>query len=188
MDLFSGLPNLCIPFFYTIRSDGIIVFYSKQEKLKEPTVPEFASSHPAWFRLENQINWYDSKSQQNQSWYKRLKITQVTMAVLIPAMSLLPSELAKWAASMAGIMIAILEAIQQMNQYSILWVTYRATAERLKHEKYLFLSVAGPYKNLLEPDRLVALAERVEEHVSTEHANWFNDTKRRNVVQKVEGA
>ena len=118
------------------------------------------------------------KSQHSQRWYKRLKIAQVSLAVLIPATSLLPGDSAKWAASIAGILIAVLEAVQQMNQYSTLWVTYRATAERLKHEKYLFLSAAGPYKNLSEPDRLIALAERVEEHVSTEHANWFNETRR----------
>jgi hypothetical protein len=43
-----------------------------------------------------------------------------------------------------------------MNQYSTLWVTYRATAERLKHEKFLFLSAAGPYKGQPEPERLIA--------------------------------
>lgn len=144
----------------------------------EPPVPAFANAHPAWFRLESQATWYDDKSQHSQRWYKRLKIAQVSLAVLIPATSLLPADGAKWAASIAGILIAVLEAVQQMNQYSTLWVTYRATAERLKHEKYLFLSAAGPYKSLSEPDRLIALAERVEEHVSTEHANWFNETRR----------
>lgn len=67
--------------------------------------------------------------------------------------------------SLCGVLIAVLEAVQQMNQYSTLWVTYRATAERLKHEQYLFLSVAGPYKGMTDGDRLVTLAERVEEHV-----------------------
>ena len=153
----------------------------------EPPVPAFASAHPAWFRLENQANWYDDKSQHSQRWYKRLKIAQVSLAVLIPATSLLPGDCAKWAASIAGILIAVLEAVQQMNQYSMLWVTYRATAERLKHEKYLFLSAAGPYKNLSEPDRLIALAERVEEHVSSEHANWFNETRRAATPAKPEG-
>lgn len=75
-----------------------------------------------------------------------------------------------------------------MNQYSILWVTYRATAERLKHEKFLFLSAAGPYKGLAEPERLITLAERVEEHVSTEHANWINEARRASSAEKKEGA
>lgn len=147
----------------------------------EPPVPDSVNAHPAWFRLINQRNWYDSKSQHCQRWYKRLKIAQVTLAVLIPVTSLLPADCAKWAASIAGVLIAVLEAAQQMNQYLTLWVTYRATAERLKHEQYLFLSSAGPYKGLAEADRLIALAERVEEHVSTEHANWFSETRRSGV-------
>lgn len=152
----------------------------------EPPVSDSVKTHPAWFRLIDQRDWYDRKSQHSQRWYKRLKLAQVTLAVLIPATSLLPADCAKWAASISGILIAVLEAAQQMNQYSTLWVTYRATAERLKHEQYLFLSSAGPYKGLGEPDRLIALAERVEEHVSTEHANWFNET-RRSVTPKTEG-
>lgn len=153
----------------------------------EPPVPESVESHPAWFRLVDQLEWYDRKSQHAQRWYKRLKITQFMSAAVIPATSLLPSECAKWAASAFGVLIAALETVQQMNQYSSLWFSYRATAERLKHEKYLFLSSAGPYKGLTEPDRLVALAERVEEHVSTEHANWFNETRRAATPQRPEG-
>lgn len=153
----------------------------------EPPLSDAVKTHPAWFRLIDQRNWYDKKSQHCQRWYKRLKITQVSLAVLVPATSLLPSDCAKVVSSLCGVLIAVLEAIQQMNQYSTLWVTYRATAERLKHEQYLFLSAAGPYKGMTDGDRLVALAERVEEHVSTEHANWFNETKRSASGQKPEG-
>lgn len=159
----------------------------KKNANPEPLPPESVAAHPAWFRLIDQLNWYDRKSQHAQVWYKRLKVTQFASAALIPATSLLPTEYAKWAASAFGVLIAVLEAVQQMNQYSTLWFSYRATAERLKHEKYLFLSAAGPYKGLAEPERLVALAERVEEHVSTEHANWFNETRRAATAQKPEG-
>jgi len=46
----------------------------------------------------------------------------------------------------------------------------------LKHEKFLFLSAAGPYRDLTDETRLVKLAERVEERVSIEHANWFSES------------
>lgn len=151
---------------------------NKTSEAKQPAAPEWAETHPAWLRLEDQLRWYDSKSVRCQKVYKRLKIIQIALAVLIPLISHLEPAVAKWGTSIAGTLIAILEGIQQVNQYSTLWVTYRSTAERLKHEKYLFLSAAGPYKGLSDPERLVALAERVEEHVSTEHANWFNETKR----------
>jgi hypothetical protein len=160
----------------------------EKKNMNELPVPQSVESHPAWFRLVDQLNWYDSKSRYCQRRFKGLKFAQIALAVLIPVTSLLPADCAKWTASIAGALIAVLEAVQQMNQYSTLWVMYRATAERLKHEKYLFLSSAGPYKGLAEPERLVALAERVEEHVSTEHANWFNETRRAATAQKREGA
>lgn len=150
--------------------------------------PESVSMHPAWRRLEDQLQWYDNKSTQSQKWYKRLKLVQISLAVLIPVASHLEPIYAKWATSIAGALVAILEGVQHVNQYSTLWITYRATAEHLKHEKFLFLSAAGPYKGQDESERLIALAERVEEHVSTEHANWFNETRRVVTTHKKEGA
>jgi hypothetical protein len=154
--------------------------------VNQGTMQESVAQHPAWHRLEDQLQWYDTKSTQCQRWYKRLKLVQIGLAVLIPVLSHLEPMCAKWVTSVAGALIAFLEGVQHMNQYSTLWVTYRATAERLKHEKFLFLSAAGPYKGQSEHDRLVALAERVEEHVSTEHANWINETTRVVSVQKQE--
>jgi hypothetical protein len=145
---------------------------------------EAVPDHAAWHRLEDQLKWYDKKSSRCQWWYKSLKFVQISLAVLIPILSQIDPLYAKWSTSIAGAMIAVLEAVQHMNQYSTLWVTYRATAERLKHEKFLFLSGAGPYKGLSEHERIITLAERVEEHVSTEHANWFNETRRNITAHK----
>ncbi|MFI4910855.1 MAG: DUF4231 domain-containing protein [Sedimentisphaeraceae bacterium JB056] len=141
-------------------------------------IPESLTKRPAWARLENQLEWYDNKSCHCQRWYKRFKVAQIILAVSVPILTHLPSSWATWLTSIAGGLIAVIEAIQHLNQYSTLWVTYRSTAERLKHEKFLFLSEAGPYMDLNDSDRLILLAERVEEHVSTEHANWFNETQK----------
>lgn len=140
-------------------------------------IPDYIKNHAAWIRLEDQIDWYDTKSSKNQFWHKSLRLTQTVLAVSIPILSHVEAAGLKWIISIAGATIAILESIQQMNQYVTLWVTYRSTAERLKHEKFLFLSEAGPYRDLEQSTRLIILSERVEEHVSTEHANWFNETK-----------
>ena len=140
--------------------------------------PDWVAQEAVWLRLEDQLAWYDRASVRCQKWYKGLKFVQVVLAVGIPVISHLDPLVAKWGTSIAGALIAVLEAVQHMNQYSSLWITYRSTAERLKHEKFLFLSAAGPYRGLKESERLVTLAERVEEHVSTEHANWINEAKR----------
>lgn len=142
------------------------------------SVPDIVKNHPAWVRLEDQIAWYDGKSVGSQLLYKRLKFLQIALAVSIPLAALLADDYVRWITSIAGSLIALIEGIQHMNQYSTLWVTYRSTTEYLKHEKYLFLSNAGPYRAMAVPDMLVLLSERVEERVSTEHANWFNETRR----------
>ena len=59
-----------------------------------------------------------------------------------------------------GAAIAVLEGVQQINQYHANWISYRSTCEALKHEKYLYLGKAGPYAAVVAPSAL--LAERVE--------------------------
>ncbi|RJP74399.1 MAG: DUF4231 domain-containing protein [Candidatus Zixiibacteriota bacterium] len=148
-------------------------------------MPDWAAGHPAWLRLEDQLGWYDRKSVKTQKWYKRFKVVQISLAVSIPVLSHLPGTLAIWVISVAGASIAILEGVQHLNQFATLWVSYRCTAEWLKHEKFLFLAEAGPYKGLNHRQMLVLLAERVEQLVSTEHAKWINETSRS--LKKPEG-
>jgi hypothetical protein len=81
---------------------------------------------------------------------------------------------AKYIVAIFGALIAILEAIQQLYQFHTLWTEYRSTAEHLKHEKYLFLSLSGPYRWFNQVEALLLLAERIEEHISKEHAKWID--------------
>jgi hypothetical protein len=145
--------------------------------MQEITVLENIAAHPAWVRLESQIAWYVEKSRFSKKWYKLLKISQITLAISIPVISHVDMAIAKWIISIAGALIAIFESVQYMNQYEALWVSHRSSAERLKREKFLFLSAAGPYKDLGEREGLTRLAEQVEEHVSIEQANWINERK-----------
>jgi Protein of unknown function (DUF4231) len=121
-----------------------------------------------WARLENQISWYSGKSQSNQRWFKALKACQIVIAAAIPVAA--AAGATSWLIGGGGALIVVLEGLQQMQQYQQNWITYRATCERLKHEKFLFAAHAGPYATAPRPDAL--LAERVEGLVSQEHAAW----------------
>ncbi len=122
----------------------------------------------AWARLEDQIAWYSSKSQLNQRWFKLLKLCQIVAAAVIPVAA--AESAPAWLISGLGALILVLEGVQQLQQYQQNWTTYRSTAERLKHEKFLFLAGAGPYAAAANQEAL--LAERVEGLVSQEHAAW----------------
>ncbi len=95
---------------------------------------------------------------------------QIVVAAAIPVVAALGAAAA--VAGSLGAVIVVVEGLQQLFQYQQKWVGYRATAEALKHEKFLYLSNAGPYR-ADDPEAL--LAERVEARVPTEHAAWVNE-------------
>jgi protein-S-isoprenylcysteine O-methyltransferase Ste14 len=127
-----------------------------------------ASDSPVHARLDDQIDWYDAKSQQNQRRFKQLKVCQIVIAAAIPVAAAASAPL--WLMGGGGALIVVLEGLQQLQQYQQNWTTYRSTCERLKHEKFLFLGHAGPYARVRNPEPL--LATRVEGLVSQEHAAW----------------
>jgi Protein of unknown function (DUF4231) len=122
---------------------------------------------PTVERLEDQIGWYDRKSNNNQRTFKWMKVVEIGAAALVP---LFAGFRLSWVAGGLGATIAILEGLQQLNQYHFNWISYRSTCESLKHEKYLYLGKAGPYAAAANPHML--LAERIESLVSQEHAKW----------------
>jgi hypothetical protein len=127
-------------------------------------------------RLDDQIAWYDRRSGTNQRSYKVLKIIVIVIAALIPLLSGVQFPFTPTGAvpplvlGAMGAAIAVIEGIQQLNQYYGNWISYRSTCEALKHEKFLYLGQAGPYATAV--DRHALLAERVESLVSQENAKW----------------
>lgn len=122
---------------------------------------------PAWERLESQLGWYDRKSIAAQQAYRRVKLSQLIVGSAVPVVAVLQVSVAVTAILAAFVVIA--EGAQQLYQWQTNWVLYRATAETLKHEKYLYLAAAGPYR---ADDRHRILAERLEGLISQEHAKW----------------
>jgi hypothetical protein len=140
---------------------------------------------PAYARMTEQIAWYERRSAYNQKMYKALKLWTILVAALVPASAAAGLESVRIMAGLTA-SIAVVEAIQQMNQYQTNWISYRATAEALKHEMYLYLSSAGAYGTAANPK--VYLAERVEALVSQEHAKWSTNQEHRIAPAKKEEA
>ncbi len=134
-----------------------------------------AESDPSMDRLEDQIAWYDRKSLANQRAFKRLKVTEIVAAALIPFLAGFKFTYSTAITGVLGILVTLFEGLLHLNQYQQNWVTYRSTCESLKHEKYLYLAHAGPYANAQDAHAL--LAERVESLVSQEHAKWESSGK-----------
>jgi uncharacterized protein DUF4231 len=121
-------------------------------------------------RLEDQIAWYDRTSTSNMHWFKRLKITEIFSAALIPFLPASHIPHSEVATGVLGVLITVFEGLLQLNRFHENWIDYRSTCEALKQEKYIFLAGAGPYANAEKPRAL--LAERVESLLSQEHGKW----------------
>lgn len=124
-------------------------------------------------RLDEQINWYDTKSIKNQKVYKRIKILQIISAALIPFLSSLVADFKYfiYVVSFLGVLVSILEGILSLGKYHENWIEYRSICETLKREKYMFLGKAGVYS---ENSSLEVLVERIETIISNENINWAN--------------
>ena len=122
---------------------------------------------PTWERLEDQLAWYDGKSRDNQRRYKWLKLLELAVAAALPVVAALESPV--WLTGGLAAVIVVLEGAQHLFQFQEHWITYRSTAEALKHERYLYLAQAGPYAG---EARHRQLAERLEGLISQEHAKW----------------
>ena len=128
-------------------------------------------------RLDDQIQWYSSKSQSCQKKYKWLQGTEIILAAAIPVLGciagLYPDDCLKnmmlCASSLLGAAIAVIESICKMCKFHENWIQYRFIAELLKHEKYLYLTKTEPYD--IE-DRFSYLVQRVERIISSENVNW----------------
>jgi hypothetical protein len=141
--------------------------HSEGEPMASPDGTGAGPDHPAWARLVDQLNWYDRKSVAAQRAFTRLKVVELIIAAAVPVVA--GTGRPPWITASLGAAVVVLEAVQQLFQWQTNWVLYRSTAEALKHEKYLFLSSAGPYASA---DRPRVLAERIEGLISQEHAKW----------------
>jgi len=121
-------------------------------------------------RLDQRIEWYDRHAAYNQRAYKVLKLIVIVTAALIPFLSGTDGFKPPWLVGALGVVIAVAEGIQQLNQHHVNWTSYRSTCEALKHEKYLYLAKAAPYAGATDAHAL--LVERVESLMSQETAKW----------------
>lgn len=135
--------------------------------MSEDGAPPEPVNH-AWQRLEDQLGWYDGKSASQKRWFHRLKVAQIVIAAAIPVVAGAGAD--AWITGSLGAAIVVLEGFQQLFQFQQNWLGYRATAEALKHEKYLYLAQAAVYRDATVRDAV--LAERVEALVSQEQSSW----------------
>lgn len=98
------------------------------------------------------------------------KPVQLVASAAIPVAVVFGGDYAKAVSAVLGTLLVAREGLLQLARYHENWLSYRATWEALKHEKFLFLAAAGPYVSTAHAPQL--LAERIESIVSQENSSW----------------
>ena len=122
-------------------------------------------------RVDDQVNWYDKKSQHAQRWFKGLRGVEIVAAALIPLLAGFAPEAfpANFTIAVLGALIAVIAAVISLNQFQENWIKYRTTCESLKHEKHLYLTKAEPYQS---EESFQLFVQRVESLISKENRDW----------------
>ncbi|NTK29028.1 DUF4231 domain-containing protein [Enterococcus faecium] len=128
-------------------------------------------------RVDNQIDWYDKKSEESKKLYKRCTYLILGSSAVIPFFAALTIKpfWTKLFVSFLGIITTISQGIINLNDYNTNWIEYRTVCETLKKEKYMYLTRSGVYQN--EEERFNFFAERIESIISQENLNWASIKK-----------
>ncbi len=127
-------------------------------------------------RYKKQIEWYDSKSLQNQRLYKGFQTTVILLSFLTPIIIALSYDDSKIISIIVSSIVAILSTIIATFKFYENWVNYRTTCESLRKEEYYYNFEIGPYKGEKKEELFV---QRIEELISKEHSLWGDLQKKK---------
>ena len=134
-------------------------------------------------RLTDQISWYDRRSSTNQRCFKWLRFVEIVAAATIPFLSGFAGDSfpIKIAIGALGVLVAVLASLLGLLHLQEHWIEYRATAESLTREKFLFLTQTEPYHR---DDAFHLLVQRVEALLSKENADWAQSMMKPSKAEK----
>jgi low affinity Fe/Cu permease len=127
-------------------------------------------------RVEDQINWYDKKSQTNQKYFKNIRLMEIVCAATIPFIAGMGNSVPYGSIILGvlGVIIAVSAGFSALSKHQENWLMYRTTCETIKHEKYLFLTQSKPYNDDTSFNQFV---ERIESLISKENSQWSRVSK-----------
>ncbi len=124
-------------------------------------------------RLQDQINWYESKCHQYRLLYKYLRALEILLASLIPFLTkYFSADTPQYQAIVAlmGVAIAVITGIVSLFKYQEHEIDYRTTAETLKHENFLYSTESSHCNNSKKEKNFSAFVNRVKSIISKDYS------------------
>ena len=132
-------------------------------------------------RVDDQIKFLSNRSRLNKLWFTLLVTSQILLAAMLPVITNAKLEFPlgitqNILVSSIGVLIVISTGLLNLNKYQEKWLNYRKTCEKLKQEKYVFLTRSTEY----QIDNISDFVSRIEGILGSENEEWANGVVRQN--------
>jgi hypothetical protein len=121
-----------------------------------------------WQQLEAQFGWYDTAAGRSRLGYQALKVTALVLGATVTVLAAVGASAAVTASLAAA--IVVVDGVQQVFKFHSNWISYRATAEKLRQHAVLYVAKATPYDD--PRTRRQNLATVVRDLTAREVAGW----------------
>lgn len=132
-------------------------------------------------RVEQYQKWYDGKAVIMKRRYLQMRAFSVVGGGLVPVLVNLPSShtlfdvpVIQLVVTVISLLVVVTVSLESVFHYREQWKNYRSTEQLLGHEKFLFRSRVGRYRDLDDEKAFRLFVERVEEAISIENAATLN--------------
>ena len=132
-------------------------------------------------RVEQYQKWYDKKAASCKSRYLQMRAFSVVGGGMVPVLINVGSQYRLFGAPIVQIVVTIISlmvvicvSMESVFHYREQWKNYRSTEQLLGHERFLFQSRVGRYRNLSDPEAFSLFVERVEEAIAIENSSTLN--------------
>jgi hypothetical protein len=121
---------------------GVAAWQQLTDNLPQPADPA-EKDDVLWQELNAQFSWYERAASRTRLSYQILKVAALIAGAVVTVLAASRAPALLTAALAAS--IVILEGIQQVFRFHANWIAYRATAEALRQNAFLYVAGVAPY-------------------------------------------
>ena len=131
-------------------------------------------------RVEQYQGWYDSKAVIAKRKYLGMRAFSVVGGGLVPVLVNIPQQtvygipVIQIIVTIVSLMVVVFVSLESVYHYREQWNNYRSTEQLLGHEKFLFRTGVGRYKDLNPDEAFRLFVERVEDSIFAENSATLN--------------
>jgi len=127
--------------------------------------------------IDMEITWFDENARRTMRNHFRYRRVQIVLAALVPVSQVFMTGLvARETAVVLGGLLFVVQGFEGLHEYDQHYVAWRATAQALLRERYLFAVGAGPYAQTPAKgeDAKQLLADRTTAITAAESQQWVS--------------